>query len=268
MADRHTRDTRDPYARSVGTRPDDLDWTHVGAVLFDLDGVITPTVEVHMHAWAEMFADYLDGLDVAPYTEQDYFAHVDGRPRYDGVAALLGSRHINLPWGDPQDSPDADTVCGLGNRKNELFGKVLARDGVQPYPGSVKLLDALDERGTRMAIVSSSANAPDVLRAAGIIDRFETVVDGAVATRHALAGKPSPATYEFAADILGVAHQRSVVVEDAVSGVEAGAAGDFAFVVGVDRGAGSDTLAWHGADVVVDDLADLVTGAASRAASR
>lgn len=252
----------------MGTRPDDLAWANVDAVLFDLDGVITPTAEVHMHAWEEMFTDYLDDRDVAPYTEQDYFAHVDGRPRYDGVAALLGSRDIDLPWGDPEDSPGTDTVCGLGNRKNELFGAVLARDGVQPYPGSVKLLDALDERGTRVAIVSSSANAPDVLRAAGLLGRFETVVDGAVARRHDLPGKPRPDTYQFAADALGVAHQRSVVVEDAVSGVEAGAAGDFAYVVGVDRGAGRDTLTSHGADVVVDDLADLVAGVASAAVPR
>ena len=243
------------------TPPDGVDWTAVDAVLFDLDGVITPTAEVHMHAWAEMFADYLSGHDVAPYTEQDYFAHVDGRPRYEGVAALLASREIELPWGDPSDGPDAETVCGLGNRKNAMFGEVLARDGVKPYPGSVQLLDALDERGTRMAIVSSSANAPDVLRAAGLLDRFETVVDGAVAKEQGLPGKPRPDTYAYAADTLGVPHRRSVVVEDAVSGVQAGAAGDFAYVVGVDRGAGAETLRDNGADVVVSDLAELVDGA-------
>jgi beta-phosphoglucomutase family hydrolase len=244
----------------VVTSVEGLDWSTVDAVLFDLDGVITPTAEVHMHAWAEMFAPYLEERHVAPYSEQDYFAHIDGRPRYDGVAALLASRDLDVPWGDPSDTPDADTVCGLGNRKNALFGEVLARDGVQVYPGSLELLDALDARGTRMAIVSSSANAPDVLRAAGLLERFETVVDGAVAREHQLPGKPRPDTYEFAADALGVPHPRAAVVEDAVSGVQAGAAGDFAVVVGVDRGAGADTLLSHGADVVVEDLAELVDG--------
>jgi HAD superfamily hydrolase (TIGR01509 family) len=156
-------------------------------------------------------------------------------------------------------------VCGLGNRKNALFGEVLARDGVRAYPGSLELLDALDARGTRMAIVSSSANAPDVLMAAGLLERFETVVDGAVAREHRLPGKPRPDTYEFAADTLGVPHARAAVVEDAVSGVQAGAAGDFAVVIGVDRGAGADTLLSHGADVVVEDLAELVDGVQSPA---
>jgi beta-phosphoglucomutase family hydrolase len=239
----------------------DLDWGTVDAVLFDLDGVITPTAEVHMHAWAEMFSPFLAGRGAAPYTDQDYFEHVDGKPRYDGVAALLASRGIDLPWGAPDDSPEAETVCGLGNRKNALFGTVLARDGVQAFPGSVALLDVLDARGTRMAIVSSSANAPDVLRAAGLADRFETVVDGTVARSEELAGKPRPDTYAYAADVLGVPHERAVVMEDAVSGVQAGAAGGFAFVVGVDRGAGADLLLAQGADVVVSDLAELVAGA-------
>ncbi|MGA8209982.1 MAG: HAD-IA family hydrolase [Nocardioidaceae bacterium] len=240
--------------------PDRVDWSVVDAVLFDLDGVITPTATVHEHAWAEMFAGFLADRDAAAYTEQDYFAYVDGRPRYDGVAALLASRGIELPWGDPTDSPETVTVCGLGNRKNLLFGEVLARDGVDAYPGSVALLDALDAAGVRMAIVSSSANAPDVLRAAGLLERFETVVDGAVARAQGLPGKPRPDTYEYAADVLGVPHPRAMVVEDAVSGVEAGAAGDFALVVGVDRGAGEQTLLTHGADVVVADLGELVAG--------
>jgi HAD superfamily hydrolase (TIGR01509 family) len=245
-----------------GTTGEPVDWSSVDAVLFDLDGVITPTAEVHMHAWAEMFKPFLEERGSEPYSDKDYFAHIDGKPRYEGVAGLLEARDIDLPWGDPSDPSDQksgeETVCGLGNRKNDLFGEVLARDGVEAYPGSLSLLDALEERGTRMAIVSSSANAPDVLRAAGIIDRFGTVVDGAVAKKRELAGKPKPDTYEFAADELDVPHRRSIVVEDAVSGVQAGAAGDFAYVVGVDRGAGADTLLSNGADVVVDDLAELV----------
>ena len=233
-------------------------WGAVDAVLFDLDGVITPTAEVHMHAWEEMFTPFLAGRGVAPYTEQDYFAYVDGRPRYDGVAALLEARGIDLPWGDPSDPPATETVCGLGNRKNEMFGEVLARDGVTPYPGSVRLIDVLEARSTPMAVVSSSANAPDVLRAAGLLERFTAVVDGAVAREHSLAGKPRPDTYQYAADLLGVPHDRAVVVEDAVSGVQAGAAGGFALVVGVDRGAGVDTLRANGADIVVHDLGELV----------
>jgi len=236
----------------------DMKWDAVDAVLFDLDGVITPTAEVHMHAWAEMFSPFLAEHGVAPYTEQDYFAYVDGRPRYDGVETLLEARGIDLPWGDPSDSPAAETVCGLGNRKNEMFGKVLARDGVTPYPGSVRLIDVLEDRSTPMAVVSSSANAPEVLHAAGLTGRFAAVVDGAVAREHSLPGKPRPDTYQYAADLLGVRHDRAVVVEDAVSGVQAGAAGGFALVVGVDRGAGADTLRANGAGIVVQDLAELV----------
>jgi beta-phosphoglucomutase family hydrolase len=250
-----------PTLVDVATTVEEPDWGSVDAVLFDLDGVITPTAEVHMHAWAEMFSAFLAQQHAAPYTEQDYFAHVDGKPRYDGVAALLASRGLDLPWGDPGDTPETHSVCGLGNRKNAVFGAVLARDGVQAYPGSLQLLDALEARGTRMAIVSSSANARDVLLAAGLLDRFETVVDGAVARARGLPGKPRPDTYQYAADALGVDHPRAVVVEDAVSGVEAGAAGDFALVIGVDRGAGAETLRDHGADLVVADLAELVPGA-------
>jgi beta-phosphoglucomutase family hydrolase len=250
-----------PTLVDVATSVEGLDWGTVDAVLFDLDGVITPTAEVHMSAWSAMFNDFLEAHGHAPaYSDRDYFDHVDGKPRYDGVRSFLASRGIELPEGTPEDGPDQETVCGLGNRKNELFGVVLARDGVQAYPGSLELLDALDARGTRMAIVSSSANAPDVLRAAGLLDRFETVVDGVVARDHQLRGKPRPDTYEFAADAMGVPHHRAVVVEDAVSGVEAGAAGDFAAVVGVDRGAGAGTLIAHGADLVVNDLAELVPG--------
>lgn len=244
-------------ASSAGTTVD-VAWDAVDAVLFDLDGVITPTAEVHMHAWTEMFTPFLAEHGAAPYTDEDYFTYVDGRPRYDGVAALLESRGIELPWGDPSDSSGTETVCGLGNRKNEMFGKVLARDGVTPYPGSVRLMDVLAERSTPMAVVSSSANAPDVLRAAGLVERFAAVVDGAVAREHALPGKPRPDTYQYAAEVLGVPHDRAVVVEDAVSGVRAGAAGGFALVVGVDRGAGAETLRANGADVVVRDLAELV----------
>lgn len=236
-----------------------LNWNGIDAVLLDLDGVLTPTAEVHRRAWADMFNGYLAGRPgQQPFTDEDYFAHVDGKPRYDGVRDFLASRGIELPEGDRADSGDAVTVCGLGNRKNDEVNRLLERDGVSPYPGSVLLLDHLAARGVRMAVVSSSRNAPLVLRAAGIADRFGIVVDGSVAEAQGLAGKPSPATYEYAAAQLGVPTRRSVVVEDAVSGVQAGAAGDFGLVLGVDRGVGESALLAAGADVVVSDLKEAV----------
>nr|WP_308284296.1 beta-phosphoglucomutase family hydrolase [Phycicoccus mangrovi] len=242
-------------------------WDAYAAVLFDLDGVLTPTAEVHMAAWAEMFDEYLAGLDTSrpglegadtsPYTDADYFAHVDGKPRYEGVADLLAARGITLPHGSPDDPPSAETVCGLGNRKNDAFRTVLERDGVRPYPGSVALLDHLRDLGTPLAVVSSSANAPAVLDAAGLTDRFVTVVDGRVARELGLAGKPAPDTFLHAAQVCGAQPAAAVVVEDAVSGVRAGAAGDVGLVVGVDRGAGAEALTAAGADLVVADLGEL-----------
>ena len=236
-----------------------MDWSDYDAALFDLDGVITPTAEVHQRAWGRMFTDFLaDHPDVRPYTEDDYFAHVDGKPRYEGVQSFLASRGIDLPYGDPSDDPEASTVCALGNRKNDYFSEVLRTDGVEPYPGSLALLDALDQRGVRSALVSSSRNARKVIEAAGVADRFEVVIDGEVAAAEGIAGKPEPDTYAAAAERLGVPTKRSVVLEDAVSGVQAGAAGDFGLVIGVDRGAGADVLREHGADLVVADLAELL----------
>lgn len=237
--------------------PHDVDWDRYAGALFDLDGVVTPTAEVHMRAWDVMFNDFLPAGQAA-YTEADYFAYVDGKPRYDGVASFLASRGIELPWGDPSDDPSAETVCGLGNRKNTTFGQVLAEEGVTPYPGSVRLLDALRERGTPMAIVSSSRNAPAVLAAAGVASYFSVVMHGGVAAERGLAGKPAPDTFVGAARDLGVPVESSVVLEDAISGVTAGAAGHFGLVIGVDRGVGADALTKAGADLVVDDLAELL----------
>ena len=227
-----------------------VEWNEYAAVLFDLDGVVTPTAEVHMRAWSEMFNAWLDGQDgQAPYTDADYFAHVDGKPRYDGVRDFLTSRGIAAP---------EDLVVELGDRKNEAFNMVLERDGVTAYPGSVALLDHLRALGKPLAVVSSSANAPAVLDAAGLADRFATVVSGAVAKERGLPGKPAPDTFEYAAEVLGATAATSVVLEDAVSGVTAGRSGDFGLVIGVDRGAGHDTLTRAGADLVVSDLAELV----------
>ncbi len=236
-----------------------MDWNDFDAALFDLDGVITPTAIVHQRAWSAMFNAFLDSRGLAQdYTLDDYHQYVDGKPRYEGVQSFLDSRDIDLPYGDPADDPSAETVCGLGNRKNDDFERILAEEGVEPYPGSVALVDALIERGIKMAIVSSSRNAPKVLEAAGMLQHFPVIVDGAVAATRHLAGKPAPDTFLDAAVQLDVPKERAVVFEDALSGVQAGRAGRFGLVVGVDRGAGVAALTENGADVVVSDLEELL----------
>jgi beta-phosphoglucomutase family hydrolase len=246
------------------TLPSSVSWSDYAAVLFDLDGVITPTAEVHRRAWSTMFNEFLGdaqasgGGDRSPFTDADYFAHVDGKPRYDGVRDFLSSRGIELPEGEDDDATTEVTVRGLGNRKDELFNVVLARDGVDAYPRTVTLLDHLAQIGIPLAVVSSSRNAPAVLAAAGLVDRFQSVVSGAVASEHGLRGKPAPDTFVYAAEVLGAEPATAVVVEDAVSGVRAGAAGGFALVVGVDRGAGERELVDAGADVVVAELDELL----------
>ncbi|RAV35015.1 HAD family hydrolase [Corynebacterium heidelbergense] len=229
------------------------------ALLFDLDGVITPTADLHRAAWREMFSEFLDSRSAKPYEEQDYFDYLDGRRRDEGVAALLTSRNIELELGTPDDSAAQDTIHGLGARKNEKFLELLAQ-GIDAYEGSVDLLDAVAavNPAPRIAIVSSSKNAKPVLEAAGLSDRFELIVDGIVAKDNDLAGKPAPDTYVYAADQLGIPVAESVVVEDATSGVASGKAGNFSLVVGVDRGAGAEALRKAGADVVVSDLAELL----------
>lgn len=236
-----------------------MDWNDYDAALFDLDGVITPTAEVHMRAWAQMFNDFLGERGVSqPYTDADYFTYVDGKPRYDGVRSFLASRGIALPEGEPSDPATAETIAGLGNRKNDDFEQILQSEGVVPYPGSVALVEALAARGTKMAIVSSSRNAAAVLTAAGMIDHFPVIVSGKEAAERSLPGKPAPDTFVDAAAQLGVPKQRAVVFEDALSGVQAGAAGGFGLVVGVDRGVGEQALKQHGADIVVTDLEELL----------
>ncbi|WP_336651329.1 MULTISPECIES: HAD family hydrolase [unclassified Leucobacter] len=227
------------------------------AYLFDLDGVITPTVELHMRAWAETFNSLFSALGQAPYRESDYYESLDGRPRFEGVAALLRARGIVLPEGEPGDD-GFGSVIGVGNRKNRVFTEVLQRDGIAPYPGSLRLLDRLAGLGRPLAVVSSSRNAEAVLRAAGLRDRFEAVVDGVVAEREGLPGKPAPDTFLWGAELLGADPERTAVFEDAASGVAAARAGRFGLVVGVDRGAGAAMLTEAGADLVVADLEELV----------
>ena len=226
-----------------------IDWAGFDGVLFDLDGVITPTADVHERAWAELFHAY-------GYGQHDYLAHIDGRPRYDGVREFLRSRGVALPEGDPADPPGDQTVCAMGNRKNVEFNELLDREGIAPYPGSLAVLDLLDAAGVAQAIVSSSKNARRVLTAAGLGARFGVVVDGVTAAAERLAGKPQPDMFLRAAELLGIAPRQAIVVEDAVTGVAAGKHGAFGFVLGVDRGGNAEALAAHGADAVVGDLAE------------
>jgi beta-phosphoglucomutase family hydrolase len=237
----------------------------VTACLFDLDGVLTQTAKVHAAAWQQMFDDYLRRRAARTHEPfvpfdpvRDYDDYVDGKPRYDGVRSFLASRGIELPEGSADDPPGAETIHGLGNLKNEMVLKLIREQGVQPYEGSVRYVEAARQAGLRRAVVSSSTNCRDVLRAAGIEDSFEAIVDGVLAEREHLRGKPAPDTFLAGARALGVEPAKAAVFEDALAGVEAGRAGHFGFVVGVDRVGQAAELRAHGADVVVRDLAELL----------
>jgi len=233
--------------------------------LFDLDGVLTQTAKIHAQAWKQMFDDFLREWSERtgePFQEfdrpTDYDEYVDGKPRLDGVRSFLQSRGIDLPMGAPSDRPDAETIHALGTRKNDLVLDLIRRQGVEPYEGSVRFAQAARDQGLRRAVVSSSTNCEDVLIAAGIADLFEERVDGVVAEREHLAGKPAPDTFLEGARLLGAQPDQAAVFEDAQAGVEAGRAGNFGWVVGVDRTGQADALRRRGADVVVDDLAELL----------
>jgi trehalose 6-phosphate phosphatase len=232
------------------------------AVIFDLDGVVTKTARMHAAAWEQLFDEYLarraarSGEEFRPFDiETDYRSYVDGKPRYDGVESFLASRGISLPHGCPEDSPDQETVCGLGNRKNRFFLELLKRHGVEVYTSSISLIRDLRTAGIKTAIVTSSRNCPAVLEAAGISGLFDATVDGNERERCHLSGKPHPDIFLEAARRLGVAPSRAIVVEDALAGVEAGRLGNFGGVIGVDRVGQADALIERGADVVVGDLA-------------
>ncbi len=244
----------------------------IRACLFDLDGVLTKTATVHASAWKQMFDAFLaspaaaaagaEGADLRPFDEHDdYDEYVDGKPRLDGVRDFLASRHIHLPEGAADDPASSDTVNGLGNRKNELVLRLIRERGVETFPGSVEFVRAARQAGLRTAVVSSSANTRQVLEVTGIADLFEERVDGVVADREHLKGKPAPDTFLAAARRLGVPPAEAAVFEDALAGVAAGRAGGFGFVVGVDRVGQAQALAAHGADRVVSDLSELVEGA-------
>jgi len=235
------------------------------AVLFDLDGVITNTASIHAACWKEMFDDYLRkraterGEAFKPFDPvTDYRLHVDGKPRFDGVRDFLESRGIQLPEGSFHDLPQAETIGGLGNRKNQLVTRAIKERGVEAYPGSLRFIDQLRNHGFRIGVVSSSENCVAVLKAAKVDTLFEVRVDGTMVEAQHLAGKPAPDTFLIAAKLLEVEPGRAVVVEDALSGVEAGLAGGFGLVIGVARRGNVDELRRHGAHLVVNDLAELV----------
>lgn len=227
--------------------------------------MITKTAVIHAAAWKQMFDDFLrgqkraDGGTQTPFDlREDYDRYVDGKPRYDGVRSFLASRGISLPEGTADDSPAAETICGLGNRKNALVGQLIARDGVEAYPGSIRYLEAARAAHMRTAVVSSSANCRAILESCGLDDDFEEIMDGVVAAERQIPGKPAPDTFLAAAADLGASPAECAVFEDALAGVAAGRAGNFGWVVGVDRVGQADQLTAHGADQVVKDLEELL----------
>jgi beta-phosphoglucomutase family hydrolase len=234
------------------------------AVLLDLDGVITDTASIHAACWKQMFDEYLQnramqrGEVFRPFDiANDYRLYVDGKPRFDGVRDFLASRAIQLPEGSSDDPPDAETVGGLGNRKNDLVNKIIEEVGIEPYAGSVKFLRWLRHEGLKIAVVTSSQNCTAVLTAAKLDHFFDVQVDGNTIHAQQLAGKPAPDTFLMGARLLGVAPIRAVVIEDAISGVEAGSAGSFGLVIGVARKGNTEELRRHGAHLVVNDLSEL-----------
>lgn len=234
------------------------------AVIFDLDGVITDTARIHSIAWKKLFDDYLAqradryGETHEPFDKNvDYRRYVDGKPRYEGVRSFLESRGIDIPYGTPEDRPDQETVCGLGNKKNPMFLEGLQTHGADVYDSSVRLLKDLLQAGIKTAIVSSSKNCAKILEVAELTHLFQVKVDGADAAKLGLKGKPDPDTFLEAARELGVTAARSIIVEDAISGVQAGRSGQFGCVLGVDRTGHPDDLKNNGADIVVSDLAEV-----------
>lgn len=234
------------------------------AVLFDMDGVVTDTAGIHASCWKTMFDEFLQrwaARNAEPFhpfdMDTDYKLHVDGKPRYHGVRDFLEARGIALPDGTPEDPPTAETVCGLGNRKNELVNDFLASAGVEPYAGTIAFLKYLRRIGIKTAVVTSSQNCRAVLQAAKVSDLFDARVDGNVLFEHGLAGKPAPDSFLKAAEMLEVMPDRAIVIEDALSGVEAGVRGGFGLVIGVARKGNAEELKAHGAHLVVNDLAEL-----------
>lgn len=233
------------------------------AAIFDMDGVITNTTTLHSAAWKRTFDDYLSyrekryGETFRDFTSSDYLAFVDGRPRYRGVESFLKARGIDIPLGEPTDNPGTETVCGLGNRKNELFNRALATEKVDVFGSTIDLIQQLLLSGIKIGVATSSKNCGVVLERAGVSSLFETQVDGVVSANLGLKGKPEPDIFVTACANLGVTHHRAVIVEDAVAGVQAGLKGRFGLVLGIARENNRDDLLRNGADVVVSDLSEI-----------
>lgn len=233
---------------------------HFDAAIFDMDGVITDTAQVHAAAWKNTFDTYLQGrggTTFRPFTQADYLAHVDGRPRYEGVAAFLRSHLIDLPFGEPSDTPETETICGLGNSKDASFNRILRSQGVKVFGSTIALILALQRGGVKVAVATSSKNGTLVLQKAGIAEMFETRVDGVISAALGLMGKPAPDIFVEACERLGACRHRALIVEDAVTGVQAGARGRFGLTLGVARDGNSEVLRQHGADLVVSDLSQI-----------
>ena len=246
-------------------RIDRYGFANFDAVLFDLDGVITKTAALHAAAWKRLFDEYLKKLAArtgSPYEPfdplRDYQSHVDGKSRYDGVKDFLKSRHMTLPPGQPNDGPDQETIYGLGNKKDEYFEECLRETGVVVYPGTVQYLRAARAAGLKAAVVSSSHHCREIIQSAGLAPMFETRIDGHEIERLHLHGKPAPDTFLEAARRLGALPAKAIVIEDALAGVQAGRAGDFGLVIGVNRENQAEALRQHGADIVVADLAEML----------
>jgi beta-phosphoglucomutase family hydrolase len=232
------------------------------AVIFDLDGVITDTAKTHAMAWKTIFDEFLIKQEnknepFREFTQDDYLDFVDGKPRYKGVASFLKSRGIELPWGSPDDDPENETVCGLGNRKNEVFTKVLKKEGAEVYPASKKILLDLNEAGVKLGVASSSKNCKTVLETVGLLHLFSARVDGIVSAELGLQGKPEPDIFTKACEMLNAKPAQSIVVEDAVSGVQAGSKGGFGLTLGIARKDNSSELKKHGADYVISGFEEI-----------
>ena len=239
------------------------------AVLFDLDGVLTPTAKIHAACWKRVFDDFLEqrarmaaNESFVPFDiQRDYLLYVDGKPRYPGVESFLASRGIQLPYGDTSEPPNQTTVCGLGNSKDSYFANVLHEEGIAAEPGALALVHHLRAAGVRTAVVSSSRNCKEVLKVANILSLFDSVVDGRLAEQLSLPGKPAPDTFLYAAEQLGCQPRQAVVFEDAIAGVQAGKRGQFGLVVGVAHGDNAQALRENGADRVVSDLQEMLPAA-------
>ena len=242
-----------------------IDLNRYQAVILDMDGVITRSARAHAASWKRMFDEYLqqrarrEGNEYKPFDDkEDYYRYVDGKPRYEGAQSFLESRGISLAYGSPDDPPDRETVCGLGNRKNRYFLEYLSSHGVESYQSTVSFVKEMKQKRKRVAVISSSENAKAVLKAAGVLGLFHVIVDGVDSARLNLKGKPEPDIFLEAARRLKVSPGSAIVIEDAQSGVEAGKAGGFALVIGIDRSGQNTGLKSHGADIVVSDLSEIV----------